>query len=93
MIRDYDVEINRKLLEKKEVYKVTRVDNLEEYGVDAKEFARVVQRTRGCNCSVVPSRRKDKAATVFVHGNQINFVASLFTEKYNIPRRFVTVLE
>ncbi|XP_059175627.1 eukaryotic translation initiation factor 2D-like [Physella acuta] len=73
--------------------KVTIVDNLEEFGIDLKTFAQVVQKAVACSCSVVASEQKNKGPQVVVQGNQINFVYTLLTEKYKIPKRLITGIE
>ncbi|CAL1534365.1 unnamed protein product [Lymnaea stagnalis] len=73
--------------------KVTIVDNLEEYGIDIRLFSRIVQKSVACSCTVAQPEQKNKGPQVLVQGNQINFVYNLLTEKYKIPKRYVTGLE
>ncbi|XP_013073483.2 eukaryotic translation initiation factor 2D-like isoform X1 [Biomphalaria glabrata] len=73
--------------------KVTIVDNLEEYGLDLRVFSKLVQKSVACSCTIVTPEQKNKGPQVHVQGNQVNFVYNLLTEKYKIPKRYVTGLE
>lgn len=73
--------------------KVTLVDNLEDFGIDVRVFARLVQKAVACSCSVSQSEQKNKGQTVTIQGNQVDFVSKVLQEKYKIPRRYITGLE
>ncbi|GFO05064.1 eukaryotic translation initiation factor 2d-like [Plakobranchus ocellatus] len=73
--------------------KVTLVENLEDFGVDARVFARLVQKAVACSCSVAATDQKNKGQSVTIQGNQIAFVGKVLLEKYKIPRRYVQGLE
>ncbi|GFR72690.1 eukaryotic translation initiation factor 2D-like [Elysia marginata] len=73
--------------------KVTVVENLEDFGIDVRVFARLVQKAVACSCSVAPSEQKNKGPSVTIQGNQIAFVGKVLLEKYKIPRRYISGLE
>ncbi|KAH9498457.1 Eukaryotic translation initiation factor 2D [Bulinus truncatus] len=73
--------------------KVTVVENLEDYGLDLRVFSRLVQKSVACSSTVVNPEQKNKTPQVHIQGNQVNFVYNLLTEKYKIPKRYVTGLE
>ncbi|RUS70191.1 hypothetical protein EGW08_022044 [Elysia chlorotica] len=73
--------------------KVTLVENLEDFGIDVRVFARLVQKAVACSCSVAQSEQKGKGQSVTIQGNQITFVGKVLLEKYKIPKRYVTGLE
>ncbi|KAK3783157.1 hypothetical protein RRG08_046951 [Elysia crispata] len=73
--------------------KVTLVENLEDFGIDVRVFARLVQKAVACSCSVSQSEQKNKGQSVTIQGNQVAFVGKVLLEKYKIPRRYVTGLE
>ncbi|XP_052774295.1 eukaryotic translation initiation factor 2D-like [Mya arenaria] len=69
--------------------RVTIIENLDVYGIDAGEFGHRVQVKVACSASVTPSQQKGKGPQVIVQGNQINCVADLLTNLYKLPKKYI----
>ena len=63
-------------------FQATVIENLDVYGIDAREFAHHVQVKVACSASVNPSPQKNKGPLVTIQGNQTNFVEVLLTSEY-----------
>lgn len=57
------------------------MDNLDEYGLDLKEFAHEIQIAIQCSCTV--SQSSSNKTQVVIQGNQIAYVADLLTGNLN----------
>ncbi|CAH1774317.1 unnamed protein product [Owenia fusiformis] len=77
--------------------KVTLVENLENFGIDPKGFGQEVKVgvASSVSLSKLPgtNRGKERGLQVLVQGNQINFIADLLLETFQIPRKFLIGLE
>ncbi|XP_070563813.1 eukaryotic translation initiation factor 2D-like [Ptychodera flava] len=73
--------------------KVTLVQNLEIFGIDAKSFAHKVQVGVAASTSIVAIAGKSAGSQVLIQGNQINYVAQLLLDEYKIPRKYIHGLE
>lgn len=72
--------------------KVTLIDNLELFGINLNEFAKLCQHGVAASTSISrhPGKKSDQ---LLVQGNQVLFVYDLLTEKYKIPKKYVKGLE
>ena len=61
---------------------MTVIENLDQFGIDPKEFGHTVQVRVACSSSVTPSQQKNKGPQVVVQGNQINCVGDLLLSEY-----------
>jgi len=74
--------------------RVTFVYNAGIYGIDENQFAHQVQLGVAASTSVGPAEHKPQGTTqILIQGNQINFVAKLLLETYNLPRKYIRGLE
>lgn len=74
--------------------RVTLVYNAGVYGIDESEFAHQVQVGVAASTSVGPAEHKPMGTTqILIQGNQINFVAKLLLETYNLPRKYIRGLD
>lgn len=73
--------------------KVTTVENLDQFGIDLKEFGHTVQVKMACSSSVAPHPQKGKGPIVTIQGNQVAFLADLLFDTYKIPRKYLKGLE
>ncbi|XP_006622672.1 eukaryotic translation initiation factor 2D isoform X2 [Apis dorsata] len=71
--------------------KVTLVNNLETFGINAKEFSKECQNI-GASATITDEPGK-KTPSVLVQGNQILYVYKLLTEKYQIKKNYIRGLE
>ncbi|CAL4122802.1 unnamed protein product, partial [Meganyctiphanes norvegica] len=70
--------------------RVTLVYNAGVYGIDENAFAHQVQVGVAASTSVGPAEHKPMGTTqILIQGNQINFVAKLLLETYNLPRKYI----
>ena len=58
---------------------VTVVENLDVFGIDAKEFSHRVQIKVACSATVKESPQKNQGPHVHIQGNQVNCVQDLLT--------------
>uniref|UniRef100_A0A1B6KHF0 SUI1 domain-containing protein n=1 Tax=Graphocephala atropunctata TaxID=36148 RepID=A0A1B6KHF0_9HEMI len=72
--------------------KVTLVNNLELFGINVTEFARECQHGVAAS-TTINSLPHAKSVQLQIQGNQVNFVAKILTEKYQIPKRYLRGLE
>ncbi|XP_054280818.1 eukaryotic translation initiation factor 2D isoform X2 [Macrosteles quadrilineatus] len=68
--------------------KVTLVNNLELYGINLTEFSRECQHGVAAS-TTINSLPSAKSSQLQIQGNQVNFVAKILTEKYQIPKRYL----
>ncbi|XP_064625145.1 eukaryotic translation initiation factor 2D-like [Lineus longissimus] len=73
--------------------KVTLIENLEQFGISPKQFAHEVQIGVACSTSVSSLPGKAQGMQVLVQGNQINFVAELLADKYQLNKKYLQGLE
>ncbi|CAK1589366.1 unnamed protein product [Parnassius mnemosyne] len=68
--------------------KVTLVSNLEAYGFNLLEMARVCQHGVAASCGVTrtPGAKCDQ---LMVQGDQTHFIAKLLIEKYGLPKKYL----
>ncbi|XP_043508917.1 eukaryotic translation initiation factor 2D [Frieseomelitta varia] len=71
--------------------KVTLVNNLETFGINAKEFSKECQ-SIGASATITDEPGK-KTPSVLVQGNQILYIYKLLTEKYQIKKNYIRGLE
>lgn len=71
--------------------KVTLVNNLETFGINAKEFSKECQNI-GASATITDEPGK-KTPSVLVQGNQILYIYKLLTEKYQIKKNYIRGLE
>ena len=61
---------------------MTLVENLEDFGIDVRVFARLVQKAVACSCSVSQSEQKNKGQSVTIQGNQVAFVGKVLLGRF-----------
>ncbi len=75
--------------------KVTRVDNVESYGVDAKTVARLLQRRFACSATTQdPPGAKNAArrsAEIVVQGDLTRDIVTVLCDEFGLPRSLVVV--
>ena len=60
---------------------MTVIENLDQFGIDPKEFGHTVQVKVACSASVTPSQQKNKGPQVVIQGNQISCAGDLLLSK------------
>ena len=58
------------------------MENLEDFGIDVRVFARLVQKAVACSCSVSQSEQKNKGQSVTIQGNQVAFVGKVLLGRF-----------
>ncbi|XP_077981383.1 eukaryotic translation initiation factor 2D-like [Glandiceps talaboti] len=73
--------------------KVTLVQNLETFGIEPKAFGHKVQVNVAASTSLTPVAGKTNSQQVLIQGNQINYIAQLLLDEFQIPRKYIQGLE
>lgn len=73
--------------------KVTIIKNLELYGLDPQGVANVLQQKVQASATVAPLPGSKDRVQVQIQGNQINHIAKLLLEDYQISRKYIQGLE
>ena len=71
----------------------TVIENLDEFGIELKEFCDTVHRKLGCGASVSHPHAdptNDERPKVLVQGNQIEPVGDILINEYGVPRKLIT---
>ncbi|XP_065197344.1 eukaryotic translation initiation factor 2D-like [Sycon ciliatum] len=71
---------------------VTLIDNVEVYGIEAKDLAERMQHVMASSASVHNKATKGKAdRQVLVQGNAVRAVTDMLQDHYNVPQQAITV--
>ena len=73
--------------------KTTVIENLDEFGIELKEFCDTVHRKLGCRASVSHPHAdptNDEIPKVVVQGYQIEPVGDILINEYGVPRKLIT---
>ncbi|NXT19121.1 EIF2D factor, partial [Syrrhaptes paradoxus] len=73
--------------------KVTIVKNLELYGLDPQYVANVLQQKVQASASITPLPGTKDRVQVQIQGNQIQHLAKMLLEEYQLPRKYIQGLE
>ncbi|XP_067945356.1 eukaryotic translation initiation factor 2D-like [Watersipora subatra] len=68
--------------------KVTLINNLDKFGIEAKEVAKELRSGKACNTSIQESQA---GVQLLAQGNHSSFIYKLLKEKYKIPIKFMKI--
>ncbi|KFV16175.1 Eukaryotic translation initiation factor 2D, partial [Pterocles gutturalis] len=94
IVRKGNIEpINITIAQRSSNKKVTIVKNLELYGLDPQYVANVLQQKVQASASITPVPGTKDRVQVQIQGNQIQHLAKMLLEEYQLPRKYIQGLE